>query len=1777
MALVCLLFAVAAAAAPGKAIRLRNQPLAVSAVAQSQSVDSTPASGLFLIQFRGSLKPEWREQLRTMGVELLRYVPDDAFVAKMQSVRPEAVRSLEFVQFFGKYRPEHKMHPRLQEFSDALRSGTNAPSAAVAAAKTEGVEVSVLLSPVADNSEATQTKSRFDRVRQESKLRSGRVIRGRIKPAQLDALAQSEAVLWIEPAPKMKLYDEVASRIVAGDGPGNQTLTKSLGYDGAGVTVAVADSGLDSGDTNSMHADIQGRVTALFFYGSPGQLEDASDEHSHGTHVAGIIAGNGALGEMDENGFLYGLGVAPGAMLVGQRIFTASGTYAEPPSYETLTRNAKRAGAEIGSNSWGDDTQGDYDLSAMEFDELVRDADALALGDQPYILEFSAGNAGPGYQTIGSPAVGKNVIATGASQNDRFNLPMEELAIYAEGREAMTDFSSRGPCADGRIKPDLVAPGSWIASLRSIYANDDYAWWPVSDDYMYQGGTSQAGPHVSGAAAVFVQYWRSNYAGATPSPALVKAALINSATDLDDSFFTGPVPNMDEGWGRVNLPGLIGSTRDYSYTDQSQLLTEGAVFEKRTLIGSAGEPLKITLAYTDVPGLPAAAIALVNDLDLEVISPDGHLYRGNQFNNDASSPDATVPDTINNVECVHIPNPVGGEYLIRVRARRVTEDARLDTGPVDQDFALVISGEFATPGTGIVTFDRRFYRAPDQMKLTLVDYDLAGLPAVNLLLRTTIEPTGETIQLQAKGTYGMFTGKVATVTGAAMTDGKMQVAHGNMIQAVYADGLPAVNRYYFAIADLNPPVISEVQGNGEFGQSTVTWNTDEPAIGEVYYGVVTPNLSLTNRDLSATHEFALANVSAYAAAKFFVVSQDEAGNRSTNNNGGSYFVVTNSQPPQVLLVDSFADYYILDILIVAAPPLTGYTDALDELGVAYEVFDARAGAVPTPAQLNAYRCVIWRISDLQPPSVTLANNISNFVNTGGSLLVASMEAPTRFAEAGLAGFTKNTLQVLSYTEDQVVNNISGAPGEPIGSDISTDLDYTPYDEILTLAGTSEPSDWIVANTNAASVILSDGAVVGLRAPKTGVDLPGRVVFLSFPLDAVPLEPGVDNARADLLHNIFDFLASPTNTSSITLDSDIYSLPGRAVVEVEDTDMQGQNQLIVTLHSPQHTNQLTLTLLETTRPGLFRGNALFAPTNTGAGSYFVNPNDTVQFDYFDVSAAALVSTTATIDTNPPTITDVSIEPGYLEAIVRWTTSKAADSLVQYSESPDAFPINFTAYDAAPTMAHELMLTGLKLDTTYYLRITSRDRAGNTVIDDNHELLYAFTTYLPLLPTWTNDFEAHDTNWSAVTAEESETGWIWGAPGGGESANSGTYCWGSNLGGGAASQLESYLISPATLLVGGNKATLRFWHNYDFLPAGEFDIQLAAIEIITDISAAPELLFQMPEDTSDGWESFQIDLTPYMGRLVYLVWYHFLFSFDPLPRIGWLVDDVSIEVETVTPGVVTITNNISQAVFALAGPTGRTGNGRLTVITNAIPGSYTIQFGEALHYVTPPPQTNTLAPGGQLTFTGNYTFADANTNGISDSWEIANFGGVSPSRTKFTDTDDDGMSDYGEFVAGTDPNNPPIPFRVTAVMTNGSVALQWPSATNLVYRVCAATVPPAASWQPYSPWLNASNNVMNFILPPATNGAPNFFRVEATAVGASPYAGSFCLQSRRLATGGVRLEWPSAPGHGYRVLSSTNGVSWTSFSDWIRASGYATGLTLATLTNGAPLLFRVEARP
>src|SRR5204862_5293246 len=124
-------------------------------------------------------------------------------------------------------------------------------------------------------------------------------------------------------------------------------------------------------------------------------------------------------------------------------------------------------------------------------------------------------------------------------------------------------------------------------------------------------------------------------------------------------------------------------------------------------------------------------------------------------------------------------------------------------------------------------------------------------------------------------------------------------------------------------------------------------------------------------------------------------------------------------------------------------------------------------------------------------------------------------------------------------------------------------------------------------------------------------------------------------------------------------------------------------------------------------------------------------------------------------------------------------------------------------------------------------------------------------------------------------------------------------------------------------------------------------------------------------------------------------------------------VSITVSNAPFGTIRITNNLWQSHFSLTGPTNLNGTGVSALINNTPPGQYAIAFAPVANYQTPPSQTNTLTSCATLVFTGNYTFTDVNSNGIPDAYELQFFGNVSPNRTRFTDTDLDGMSDYAEF--------------------------------------------------------------------------------------------------------------------------------------------------------------------
>ena len=434
---------------------------------------------------------------------------------------------------------------------------------------------------------------------------------------------------------------------------------------------------------------------------------------------------------------------------------------------------------------------------------------------------------------------------------------------------------------------------------------------------------------------------------------------------------------------------------------------------------------------------------------------------------------------------------------------------------------------------------------------------------------------------------------------------------------------------------------------------------------------------------------------------------------------------------------------------------------------------------------------------------------------------------------------------------------------------------------------------------------------------------------------------------------------------------------------------------------------------------------------------------------------------------------------------------ASSVVQFGESP---LLGRTAEDAALTYDHAVMLPGLLPDRTYYYQVLSRDAAGNVVVDDQQHQLYSFQTLRPLQPPWSDNLESGATNWSVYTSEESQVGWTLGKPANGleAAAHSPTNAWGSNLSGGVIDYTEAFLISPAIFLTGGNAATLRFWHSYDFSFDAENDIvNYGELLLLTNNATTPISLGAIEDDVSSGWMFEEVDLSPFMGQVVYLVWDFELFSFASRNVPGWLIDDVSITVSNQPQGTIVISNNLWQAVTTLSGPLNQTNRGAYTVISNAPAGQFTLLYADVPYYVRPSSQTQTLGSGQKITFEGVYTMPDANHNGISDLWEQQYMGTVATNPPANLDTDRDGMSDYAEFVAGTDPKNPTSTLSLAAPVSTGAnqLTLSWPAAPGHAY--CLYGSADGVAWTAMTGWLEATNSVMTYSVP--KSGSAYFVRL------------------------------------------------------------------------------------
>ena len=258
-------------------------------------------------------------------------------------------------------------------------------------------------------------------------------------------------------------------------------------------------------------------------------------------------------------------------------------------------------------------------------------------------------------------------------------------------------------------------------------------------------------------------------------------------------------------------------------------------------------------------------------------------------------------------------------------------------------------------------------------------------------------------------------------------------------------------------------------------------------------------------------------------------------------------------------------------------------------------------------------------------------------------------------------------------------------------------------------------------------------------------------------------------------------------------------------------------------------------------------------------------------------------------------------------------------------------------------------------------------------------------------------------------------------------------------------QTFLQSPAIHLDGGSGFTLTFWHAYDLsLTAG--DILNSARLFIVPAEADNFVLLRTFAGVSLDWELVTVDLTPYLGQVVYLVWAYELATFDVRPRPGWLIDDVSIAIDSTARGTLQINSNLAQGGVTVTGVghefTAQR-QGAAIVLPNLALGEYAITFTDVPFYTKPEDQLITVSDSTPLVLEVLYGFEDVNANQMSDEWEMEVFLEVSDTREANTDTDSDGAPDHAEFVAGTDPN------RADSLAEGAPAGLpsRWPTGTLL----------------------------------------------------------------------------------------------------------------------------------
>lgn len=599
----------------------------------------------YIVQFKSAIQESDKAGLQRRNLESLGYLPENAYILKLDGARKDELTKWNRVAWIGRFEPGYKLSPDLGKRSYTSESRRHMASLGV-------LQFGVTLHDGADSADAVHAAEDAGlEIIELSKMgpRWGILVQGKLVAAKV--LAQSETVAFIEEAADANLRNDVTAWVAQTNQSGN---TSVWDHELHGENMIV---GHMDGAPNLNHDMFRDPVN-----NTPGPnhrkvvFASASGSNSHGTHTAGTLCGD----QQPITGSTFRNGHAYKARFAYSPIPSSTGLY-------TALLTHYNVGARAHSNSWGDDGTTAYTQWCQSIDQYSWDREDAT-------VVFAATNT----STLTTPENAKNVLAVGNTQQQ----PNQNNA----------STGGIGPTFDGRRKPEIWAPGTGIFSASSTNTSG----------FVSLTGTSMACPAITGYCALVRQYYLEgrNYAASSrggtprainPSGALVRATIMNGGVEMTG---LAGYPGPREGWGRLLLENSLWFEGDarrivaFDLRNAAGLMT-GETKDYRFRVTTSSEPLKITMTFTDWPAAvnASAANVRVNDMDLEVLTPSGTLYRGNVIDTTQglSTPGGS-PDTINNTEMVILNTPEVGAWTIRFRATAVNMGAR-------QGAAVVATGD----------------------------------------------------------------------------------------------------------------------------------------------------------------------------------------------------------------------------------------------------------------------------------------------------------------------------------------------------------------------------------------------------------------------------------------------------------------------------------------------------------------------------------------------------------------------------------------------------------------------------------------------------------------------------------------------------------------------------------------------------------------------------------------------------------------------------------------------------------------------------------------------------------------------------------------------------------------------------------------------------------------------------------------------------------------------------------------------------------------------------